>query len=145
MKRRRAARTGTTLVETAVLLGLFLFLVVGVLDMGLALMRRHILQAGADHAVRRAVVYGKYAATPWGPQTLGPAAASLDHPAAEAVRSRLVGISPDQVVLTVEWLDGSNEPGCRVRVKLATTYDPVLFGLMEATPLVAQAVQPISR
>lgn len=130
MCRAASARRGAAMIETAISILVFLALVMGMLDLGLAVFRRHVLAEAARHLARRAIVHGELADRlgPWGPTTFsGTAAAS--HPVADTVRGFLNGggsgtpiLEPTEVTVSIEWPGGSNEVEQPVRVTLGTTH-----------------------
>ena len=144
----RRRRTATTLVEGTVVLGVLFLLVLAMLDLGILVFRQHVLSAAARHLSREASVHGSRATIlgVWGPNKVGPVAASHTGPVPSAVRPELFGLNPTEVTVTAEWPDGTNEAGSRVRVTLATEYRPVLASVFGTTPrrLTATSTVPIS-
>lgn len=144
----RRRRLGTTLVEGIVVLAVLFVLVLGTLDLGIMIFRKHVLSAAARQASRDAAVHGSKAVVlgSWGPATVGPVAATNTGPIPTAVRPQLYGMTPAEVTVTAEWPDGTNEPGDRVRVTLESDYRPVLASLLGAGPrrLTAVSTVPIS-
>jgi Flp pilus assembly protein TadG len=72
--RSRSTRRGQALVETALVLPLFLMLLVGVVDMGRAVWATTSLDAAAREATRFAIVHGGSALTPCPVGTWDPSA-----------------------------------------------------------------------
>jgi Flp pilus assembly protein TadG len=146
MRRDTNRRPGVTTVEAAIVLGVLFVLVFGMLDLGILVFRQHVLSAAARHASRNASLHGSKAVVPWGPVTAGPAAASDGAPAPTAVRPHLFGLNPAEVTVKVEWPDGSNEPGDRVRVTLTSDYQHIMATIFGATPrrLTVTSTVPIS-
>jgi hypothetical protein len=144
----RRRRSGATLVEGTVVLGVLFLLVLAVLDLGILVFRQHVLSAAARHLSREASVHGSRATLlgPWGPTSIGPVAASHTGPVPSAVRPELFGLNPAQVTVTAEWPDGTNEAGARVRITLATDYRPVMASVFGTAPrrLTAASTVPIS-
>ena len=144
----RRRRSGVTLVEGAIVLGVLFVLVLGTLDLGILIFRQHVLSAAARHVSREASVHGAKAVVlgSWGPATVGPVPATDLGPIPTAVRPHLYGLSPAAVTVTAEWPDGTNEPGARVRVTLASDYRPVLASLFgaDARRLTLVSTVPIS-
>ncbi len=140
-------RRGTTAVEAGAVLAVMLVVVVGALDLGVAEFRQHVLDHAARHAARAAAVRGSDAAVlgPWGPAAIGPVVATADTPVAAEVRGQLPGLAPADVTLAVEWPDGDNEPGSRVRVTLRSAYRPAIVSVFGGPmQLTATATSPIS-
>jgi Flp pilus assembly protein TadG len=115
-------------VEAALVVPAFFTLVVGMFDLGVGVLHWCVLSEAARHAGRKAIVHGAQAPSAlgsWGPATYGPVAATDSNAIAQAVRPALVGIDPATVTITVEWIDGDNQPQHRVRVTLSHTYRPL--------------------
>jgi Flp pilus assembly protein TadG len=126
-------RRGTSLVETSLVIVVFLTLILGTLDLGLGVLRNNALSQAARQMARQAVVHGSLSSSPWGPGAYGPVAASDTGAIATALQPYLIGMDPANVTVTVTWPDGGNAPdqGNRVRVALSTPYQPMmtfLFG-----------------
>jgi hypothetical protein len=144
----RSRRRGATLVEAAVSISLFLTLVVGMLDLGITLFRRHVLSQAARQGARIAIVHGYLApnhsaADSWGPTpSYFPALGSrslyadaayqevrADDPndaLAAAIRPYLPGIDPSTVTLQIAWPEGDNDVGNRVTVTVTAPASHVL-------------------
>ena len=126
--RSRSMRRGVTLVESAVVLSICLFLLLGMLELSVALVRHTVLAEAARRVVRSAIVHGakaRLAQGRWGPASLTMNAAGA-HPAAAIARDTLMTIDPSQVQIAIEWLDASNQPDQRVRVAVSYTHHPVV-------------------
>jgi hypothetical protein len=126
MHRPRNHRLGSTLVESAIVLSACAVLLLGMLEMSLALVRYTAMSETARRVAREAIVHGGRAAPAremWGPATLTITAAD-DHPAAAAARIALVTVKPADVQLELTWPDGDNEPNHRVRVAVSYVHRP---------------------
>ena len=68
----RRLRRGATAIELAIVLTLFLTLVFGMLDLGIAVFRYHIVCEAARQGARQAIVHGKLSDKlgTWGPAPL---------------------------------------------------------------------------
>lgn len=126
-ERMRAKRAGVTTLESALVLLTFLILVVGILDLGLAVYRYNLLGEAARHLVRQATIHGEEAAPEveaWGP---GEFTGTADDGSAQAdaIRPMMAGIDLENVTISISWPDGDHREGDRVRVELAYTYLPV--------------------
>jgi Flp pilus assembly protein TadG len=141
-------RSGATLVEGVIVLGVLFLVVIAMLDLGILVFRQQVLSAAARHLSREASVHGSKALIlgSWGPATVGPVAASGSGAIPTAVRPQLHGLAPSEVTVTAEWPDGTNDPGARVRITLASDYQPVLTSLFGSAPrrLSAMSTVPIS-
>jgi Flp pilus assembly protein TadG len=137
LRAKQPRRKGGTVAEAAIVITLFLVLVMGVIDMGLAIFQRQVLSEAARQGARQAIVHGSKGTTSWGASQYGPASADTDAAIPNAIRPYLVGIDPASVNITVQWLDSSNDDKNRVRVTLEYTYHPM-------TTLVVQSTIPLS-
>lgn len=139
--RRKKSRRGATMVETAIIMTVFIALTLGAVDLQIGVYRYNTLSEAARHGARQAMVHGAMAppALPlWGPGTYaGTAADGSEY--ASAVRPLLVGFPYDAVTLRVEWIDGSTAVGKRVRYTLTTQYSPLLGALVGYPTMTLQA------
>lgn len=142
----RQRRPGVTMVEGAIVLGVLFMLVLGMLDLGVMVFRQHVLSVAARHASRNASLHGSQSVVPWGPTKVGPVAASDTGPIPSAIRPQLYGMQPAEVTVMVEWPDGMNEPGARVRVTLSSAYQPIMASIFGTAPrqLTVTSIVPIS-
>jgi Flp pilus assembly protein TadG len=120
------------LVEAALVLGTFVLMMTGVLDLGLVMLRQNSLDAAARRVARAAVVRGSRAADgeTWGPGRYVSRVSSAAG-IASAAREALVTLEPAATIVEVTWPDGSNEPEQRVRVRLGyrhTSMIPMFYG-----------------
>lgn len=126
------ARRGVTLVETAIVLSTFAVMMLGMLELGLAVLRQNSLDAAARHVARDAIVRGAMAArgTAWGPASYrSHAAATAEIPG--SAREPLIAVDPRDVTVAVDWPDGGNQPEQRVRVRCSYRHEtmfPLLLG-----------------
>lgn len=133
MKRARhlpsqlACHRGATAVETAIVLAVFLVLVFGMLELGIAVFRYHVVSQGARQGARQAIVRGELAPpelSEWGPAEYGPQFGSADDEIAVAIRPYLTGLDLDRTTIQLSWPDGNTRIGSRVRVTVNTTHEP---------------------
>ena len=127
--RRQTPRRGSTLVEGAIVLMAFLTLIVGTIDLGLAVLRYNGASQAARSAARLAIVRGNI--TPRATSSWGPGAVTVkgDDTASEisnAVRPYLAGLDPSKVTIKLEWPASTNAPDDQVKVTITTTYQPML-------------------
>jgi Flp pilus assembly protein TadG len=129
MRRNRLSRRrrGATAVELAVVLIIFLTLVFGMLDLGLGVLRYHVLAQSSRQIARQAIVHGSLATKlgTWGPTSYTGTGASSDG-VGEALRPNLAKFDPSEVNVQVEWIDGGNDPDQRVRVTVTSPYKPIM-------------------
>jgi Flp pilus assembly protein TadG len=136
MRRRpeNRRRRGATLVEAALVLPLFLLIVLGMIDLGVAISRNNALSQAARQGARVASIHGAFCKDgpkanwnggPWGPATVI-VSASDTGPVASAIRPYLSSQDVDTATITVEWPDGNNEPERgRVKVEVTTSFQPI--------------------
>jgi Flp pilus assembly protein TadG len=133
MTRRRKA---VAAFEAAIVLGVFLTLVLGMIELGICVFRYHLVAEAAREGARQTLVHGEYSASPWGPATVGPINGNDPSPLAQAVMPMLVGVDPETVTILAEWLDGDNEVDHRVRVTVTIQQAlllPSLLGINSLT------------
>lgn len=133
--RRRRARRGVAMVETALILFSFLILTLGMFDFGLAVYRNNLLSEAARQLARQAVVHGQLATVTgvWGPTTYNGFGNNNDT-IAKAVKPYLVGVSPSAIAIKVEWPTSTkNAVGGTVRVTLSNSYRPITTFIFNAS------------
>jgi Flp pilus assembly protein TadG len=143
-----ATRCGATLVETAIVLNLFLLLILGSFDLGIAVYRNNTLSQAARQGARQAAVHGSLAApsmNAWGPETYHGTAGDGSVYAA-AVSPTLVGFALANVTIKVEWIDGGNAAQQRVRYTVSTPYKPIITSFFSSASytLSASSTMPIA-
>jgi hypothetical protein len=153
LSNRNRDRRGATTVEAAIVILPFLTIVLGMLDLGTAVFRHHVVSQAARQGVRMAIVHGSRAPSgwnggKWGTATYGPVAVATDvaDPKVQAIAPHLSGLDPEATKIKMEWPDGSNATEKRVRVTVTTTWTPVvtyIFGGLTRT-LSASAMMPIA-
>ena len=144
----RKDRRGAQIVESAIVMTVLIALTLGAADLQIGVYRYNTLSEAARQGARQAMVHGAMAPAAlgvWGPGGYTGTAAD-GSPQANAVRPLLVGFPQNNVVVRVEWLDGGNQIGQRVRYTLSTTYRPLL-GFLVGYPnlnLNASSTMPIA-
>ena len=146
--RPRRWRRGATLVEAAIILAVFLSLVLGLLDLGVAVFMQQAICQVARLGARQAIVHGQLAPprrASWGPASYQGTAAATDEIAA-SIRPALAGLDPSRVTIRVEWPDGGNAVEQPVRVTASTSWTPLVSYLFGGAPrtLSAAATMPIA-
>jgi hypothetical protein len=98
---RNRDRRGATTFETAIVILPFLTIVLGILDLGTAVFRHHVVSQAARQGVRKAIVHGSRAPSGWhggrwGTATYGPFAVATDvaDPRVQAIAPYLPGLDP---------------------------------------------------
>lgn len=141
-------RRGAVLVESAIIMFVFITLTVGAMDLELAVFRYNMAAQAARHGARQAMVHGALAKAPmtvWGPAGYsGKADDGSD--IANAVKPLLVGFDQHNVTIQTDWLDGGNAVGNRVRYTVSTPYRPLLGFLIgyPAFTISAASTMPIA-
>ena len=111
---RRAGEKGTTLVESCLVLMLFFFLLIGIIECGRVLNSYHFLSNASREAVRYAMVRG----------------ADSGRAVSEAnitsyVKSMAPGMDPNAFTVTTTWTP-DNEPGSAVRVNIQYAFQSIV-------------------
>ena len=136
------------MVEMAVVLSVFLMIILGTFDLGIATYRFNTISQAARQGARQAIVHGSLAPpamAAWGPATYD-GKADDGSVYAQAVSPMLVGFPPNDVAIKVEWLDGGNGIQQRVRFTVSTTYRPILTSVFSSStyPQSAASTMPIA-
>lgn len=125
---RRQMRSGATLVETAIVLGVLLFMITGVLQLGISTLHSNVVSDAARRLAREACVHGSMAEpsrATWGPVAIsGTATDGSDY--AATILSVLPTISPADVSYELIWLDGDSDPDSRVQARVVLSESPVI-------------------
>jgi hypothetical protein len=142
-------RSGAAMVDAALVLPVFLTLIVGMIDLGVAVFQANVLSETARQGARRAIVHGALASSgpgSWGPGTYGPVALTDSGAVAQEISPYVNGlIDPSKVNVTVQWLDGGNQENDRVQVTLTYTYQPITTYVFNGSfPLSASSTMTIS-
>jgi Flp pilus assembly protein TadG len=129
MRRLRSAkRRGAAAVETAIVLLVFVVLVLGMLELSIAVLRYNIVSQAARQAARQAIVRGELAPpklSEWGPASFSRNANAAD-PTVEAIQPYLTGLDLNNTTIAIDWIDGSTKIQKRVRVTIVTSHQPFL-------------------
>ncbi len=144
--RHVGARYGAALVEMAIILNVFLMLILGTFDLGIATYRYNTLAQAARQGARQAAVHGSLAPpamAAWGPATYTGTAAD-GSAFAQAVTPMLVGFTLSGVTIKVEWLDGGNAIQQRVRYTVTTIYRPIVASFFSASTYTLSAASTMS-
>ena len=121
-------RGAATLVESAIVLPVCLLLLLGMLELSIALVRHTVMSETARRVARAAIIHGamsEAAQGQWGPAPLSLSAAD-SHLAAEAAQPVLMTLNPADVQISLSWPDGDNQPDDRVRVAVSYTHQPIV-------------------
>jgi hypothetical protein len=108
----------------------FLSLMLGMIDLGVAVFRMHIVSEAARQGARKAAVQGSLAPItlhggPWGPSAFsGDGNSSSQIVASNA--AYFTGLDPAQVTINVTWPDGNNKAESHVTYQVSTTWTPMM-------------------
>ncbi|MGC3966607.1 MAG: TadE/TadG family type IV pilus assembly protein [Pirellulales bacterium] len=125
--RRYGRRRGVVVVESAIVSSVLLVILLTILDLGVTVARYNALSAAARAVARAAIVRGSESwpeMSPWGPVSFDGSAADTSEIAAMVSHS-IPAIAPQDVLVDVDWIDGGNEQGRRVRVRLGYVHVPL--------------------
>jgi hypothetical protein len=161
-QRDRITRRGATLVETAIVITLFLTLVLGMIDLGMGVFLQHMVSEAARQGVRQSIVHGSLAPSGWNggawdpTQSIDVVATDTGVPIVASLRNGPLGELEDPGFLTgldlgetriqVTWPDATNSTESRMRVTVSAPYRPMMtfiFGNPTIT-LSATATMPIA-
>lgn len=139
-------RDGVSTVETAIVLGVFLLLVLGMIELGACVFQSHLVADAARAGARKGIVHGEYSSSPWGSAPLGPVNGNDSSPLAQAIMPLLLGVDPQTVTIQAVWLDGDNAVGHRLQVKVTIQHTVVLTSLlgMDSLALSSQTTMEIA-
>ncbi len=110
---------GQSLVEFALILPVILILLVGVFDLGRAVMLSETLNTAVREGTRYAIVHGALASPPSGPAPLTSTAVTA------VVQQYAIGIN-STLTVTNSYPDGNSYRGSRVIVTATTPFTPIL-------------------
>ena len=154
---KRSIRRGTTLIETVLTFMSFVFLSLGMIDLGAATFQNHIVTEAARQGARIASVHGSLAPSGWNGGPWGTTAYSgsgnstgSSNVIATTMNSAgiFTGLNAANVTIAVSWPDGGNvaQSGNHVQVTVSTTWTPLLGTLFgsSARTLSATSKMPIA-
>jgi hypothetical protein len=128
------------MVESAIYLATFLLIILGMLELALVVFQYNCVSEAARQGVRMAIVRGSMAPgegdTPllnaWGPTTYDQLATD-DHEIVQSLERYMTLLDPEVTSVRVEWLDGNNDPGSRVRFTVSTSHTAFMTDLFWGT------------
>ena len=126
LARKHTARRGASLVEGAIVLMVFLTLVLGTIDLGLGVLRYHLVSETARTLARQASVRGNtdpHRWPTWGPGSVEVYADNTASDISNFIRPYLATMDPSKVKINMDWPSGSNNVDDKVSVKI-TYYFP---------------------
>jgi hypothetical protein len=126
----RRERRGGTLIESTFTTLAFMALMLGTIDMGVGILRMHIVSEASRQGARKAIVQGVNAQSafnggPWGPSAFS-GNGNSSSPIVTSIKAYLTGLDPSQVTINVTWPDGNNKVESRVTYQVSTTWSPMI-------------------
>jgi Flp pilus assembly protein TadG len=130
LRKARKRRRGATLVETAITTTTLMMLMLGIVDMGVAISRMHAISEAARQGARKASCQGSLAVSslnggPWGTTAFSGNGNSTD-PKVTLIQPYMTGLNRSTVTVNVTWPDTSNLAEKRVTYQVSTTWNPML-------------------
>ena len=124
------------MVEAAIFLPVFVFIVLGMLELAVLVLRYNWVSEASRQGARMAVVRGALApgttGTPvmnsWGPSTYEEPATDAGE-IAKSLEPYTTLLEPSRTTIRVEWPDGDLEVGSRVRFKVTTSHEAFISSL----------------
>jgi hypothetical protein len=111
---------------------ILLSLMLGMIDMGIAVFRMHVISEAARQGARRAICQGispptpsKLNGGPWGPTAFS-GDGNSSNPIVTTISNYFAGLDPSQVTINVTWPDGNNKLESRVTYQVSTTWTPMI-------------------
>lgn len=126
--RKKKHCKGAAMVEAAIVLPVCVLLLLGMFDASLLILRHTAMSAVARQVAREAIIHGSRASSSqgnWGPQPVTTSAEG-GHPATSSAAGLLMAQNPAQVTIKLNWPDGDNTPGNRVRVMVSCVHTPLI-------------------
>ncbi|MFN9374316.1 MAG: TadE/TadG family type IV pilus assembly protein [Planctomycetaceae bacterium] len=145
--RHHRCRRGATTLETALVVGTWTMVFVGIFDAGVTTMRSNTAAHLARQAARMTIVRGSQAGPElpvWGPTTRTVNLADASE-ISRTLAPHTRGLNAAAFTLKLEWLDGNNDPDSRVRATVSSAYHPVITQLtgLGSVPMQAQCTMSI--
>jgi Flp pilus assembly protein TadG len=130
VRKARIRRRGGSLMETLVTTTVLLMLMLGLVDMGVAVTRMHMISEAARQGTRVAICQGSLAPSalhggPWGATAFSGTGTSTD-PKVTAIKPYMSGLELSNVTVNVTWPDNSNAAEKRVTYQVSTTWKPLI-------------------
>jgi Flp pilus assembly protein TadG len=148
-------RRAFSVVEGAIILAVFLTLILGMIDLGLEVLRYNQVSEAARQIARQAIVHGSLAnqLSPWSPASGAyPGSSPYSVPVSSttdaiaiAIRNSgaLAGMDTSSVTISMAWPDGGNQQDNRVQVTVSYTYQPMTTMIVPVT-VRATSIMPIA-
>lgn len=142
MRNRKTCRQGATLVESAIVLAVFLTFMLGMFELALATIRYNAVATSARSLCRAAIVRGELAAPEketWGPAEFEGNAGDETLQAASTA-GKLPTMNPNDTQLKLTWPDGSNRVGDRVEATVSYQHQPLALWFLNSDAFEVKAV-----
>jgi Flp pilus assembly protein TadG len=138
------------MIEAVLTTTALMMLLLGIVDMGVAVTRMHLVSEAARQGARKAICQGSLALSslnggPWGSTAFSGNGNSSD-PKVTVIQPYLTGLDLSQVTVNVTWPDASNATEKRVTYQVSTTWNPMMTWIFgnPTFNLSAQSTVPIA-
>jgi hypothetical protein len=124
-------RSGVAMAECAIVLPILFFMVMALVDLGIATVRYNAVASAARCIARTAVIRGSecpVSADMWGPENYEGTAADGSATVA-SIQNLLPTMANEDVLVSVSWLDNDNSPRDRVEVEVRYIHQPLIPGI----------------
>jgi hypothetical protein len=128
--------------ELAIVLVVFILLTFGMFDLGLGVFHYHVLTNAARQAARRAIVHGANANVlgVWNPGSNASQLTDVKRDGTtinfdKEIQDLLILCDLEHTTITLEWIDGNNAAGSRVRATITSPYQPLVNLRWNGNPL----------
>ncbi len=145
----RPLRKGVTTVEFALVIMVFITLVLGMLELGIAVFQLNTVSQAARQGARQGIVRGRTADVLgiWDPEVLGnPYTVGLSENSAipNLLQNYTPGLFADQTTINVSWPDGNNDIDSHIRYRVSTVHQPFVTLLFTSDwTFVGESTMPI--
>jgi hypothetical protein len=128
----KRSRRGGAIAEGVLTTSVLLTLMLGMIDMGIAVFRMHVISEAARQGARTAICQGVTALSNFNGGPWGPTAVSINgiggssDPRVTTIQPFLSTLDPASVSINVTWPDGDNKVEHRVTFQVNTTWTPMM-------------------
>jgi len=138
----RRERTGSTILECAIVLPVLFVILFAMLDLGIAAVRYNSLAEASRRIAREAILHGSLApeaSGTWGPDEFSGTVADSSE-LVDPARGMIPTMEEGRVNVHVTWPDNDNSPRDRVQVEIQYEHEPLVPGLLPWGPLNLRSV-----
>lgn len=146
---QRHSRKGVTTVEFSLVIMVFLMLVLGMLELSIAVFQLNVVSQAARQGARQGIVRGRTANVlgVWDPGVMGdPYTATLSDNSAipNLLRNYTPGLFENQTTISISWPDGNNDIDSHIRYRVSTVHQPFVTLLFTSNwTFVGESTMPI--